>query len=169
MTQLPFRPAFDVVFSTATFHWITNHERLFRGIHAVLKPGGLLLAQCGGAGNLKSVRDRARRLQADPRFAQYFSGWSEPWLYADAGSTAERLQDAGFVEIKAWLEDATVSLENRYEYAEFLETVTLHAQLERIAEPALRKAFIEELVTQAEQAGNMLLDYVRLNIEATKR
>lgn len=168
LTQLPFGPVFDVAFSTATFHWITGHEGLFQSILGVLKPGGWLVAQCGGAGNLRTVRGRARRVQSDPRFAKYFCRWSEPWLYADAETTAVRLSDAGFTNVKTWLEDATVSLENRSEYAEFLETVTLHAQLERIAEPALRKAFIEELVAQAERAGRLILDYVRLNIEATK-
>src|SRR5579872_1804276 len=30
----------DVVFSTATFHWIADHARLFTALHRVLKPGG---------------------------------------------------------------------------------------------------------------------------------
>jgi trans-aconitate methyltransferase len=37
----------DVVFSTATFHWIHDHDRLFRSIFTALKPGGRLRAQCG--------------------------------------------------------------------------------------------------------------------------
>ena len=40
----------DAVLSTATFHWIADHERLFARLHAALRPGGRLVAQCGGAG-----------------------------------------------------------------------------------------------------------------------
>src|SRR5688572_29066459 len=37
---LPFESAADVVFSTATFHWITDHERLFRSLFTALKSPG---------------------------------------------------------------------------------------------------------------------------------
>ena len=55
----------DAVLSTATFHWVTDHDLLFRNLHDVLKPGGRLVAQCGGAGNVAAVKaaglDVARR------------------------------------------------------------------------------------------------------------
>src|SRR3954471_24568760 len=37
----------DAVLSTATFHWIADHDRLFAALHAALRPGGRLVAQCG--------------------------------------------------------------------------------------------------------------------------
>ncbi len=50
--DLPFANAFDAIFSAATFHWIPDHDRLFRSLHTALKPGGRVVAQCGGARNL---------------------------------------------------------------------------------------------------------------------
>src|SRR6266852_2447907 len=50
---------YDVIFSTAVFHWIKDHDRLFAVLHRALKPGGLLLAQCGGGDNLLRLRTRA--------------------------------------------------------------------------------------------------------------
>src|ERR671933_563060 len=50
----------DVVFSTATFHWIADHDALFRSLRAALRPGGRLVAQCGGAGNIASIHAAAR-------------------------------------------------------------------------------------------------------------
>src|SRR5262245_14427216 len=35
----------DAVISTATFHWIGDHDRLFTRLKAALKPGGRLVAQ----------------------------------------------------------------------------------------------------------------------------
>ena len=46
----------DAVLSTATFHWIGDHERLFANLHAALAPGGRLVAQCGGHGNVEEVK-----------------------------------------------------------------------------------------------------------------
>ena len=43
------RPPVDAVFSTATFHWVLDHDALFAGLHATLRSGGRLVAQWGGA------------------------------------------------------------------------------------------------------------------------
>ena len=56
---LPVRPV-DAVFSTATFHWIQDHDALFAGLAGVLRPGGRLVAQCGGTGNIGRVQAAAR-------------------------------------------------------------------------------------------------------------
>ena len=52
----------DVIFSTATFHWILDHDKLFRRLAANLKPGGLLAAQCGGTGNVARVLETAEEV-----------------------------------------------------------------------------------------------------------
>ncbi|HEV3496600.1 MAG TPA: class I SAM-dependent methyltransferase, partial [Actinomycetes bacterium] len=46
----------DAVLSTATFHWVPDHDALFRNLAAVLRPAGILVAQCGGVGNIASVQ-----------------------------------------------------------------------------------------------------------------
>ena len=51
----------DAVFSTATFHWIADHERLFWRLHGTLRPGGRLVAQCGGEGNITVLLRRSCR------------------------------------------------------------------------------------------------------------
>lgn len=168
ISRLPFRAAFDGVFSTAVFHWVTDHPRLFRGLHSALKREGWLIAQCGGGPNLKRLRDRARQLQATPTFACFFEGWSEPWEYADDVTTAKRLSEAGFVEIKTWLKRAEFSLHGSSEYREYLSTVTLHKQLERITDEKLRDRFLDELTAEASRDSAYELDYWRLNIEAKK-
>src|SRR5205807_676504 len=83
----------DAVFSTATFHWVTDHPRLFAGIHAALRPGGRLVAQCGGGPNIRRLHDRALRLAAAADYAPHFARWQDPWEYADAPTTARRLGD----------------------------------------------------------------------------
>src|SRR5512132_2397634 len=55
MAPLPIDEPVDAVLSTATFHWVPVHDALFAHLGAVLLPGGRLVAQCGGAGNLDSV------------------------------------------------------------------------------------------------------------------
>ena len=59
LSELKIDEPVDLVFSTATFHWILDHDRLFRRLRAALRPGGRLVAQCGGEGN---VAEHARAI-----------------------------------------------------------------------------------------------------------
>ena len=52
---LPFENEFDVVFSNAVFHWISDHDTLLKNIHKVLKPQGLLVCEFGAAGNISTI------------------------------------------------------------------------------------------------------------------
>ena len=68
---LPLAEPVDAIVSTATFHWVPDHDALFRHLAAVLRPGGQLVAQFGGAGNIASVlavagRDRRRLARSGP-------------------------------------------------------------------------------------------------------
>src|SRR3954466_5938804 len=58
----------DIVFSTATFHWIADHDALFASLRQALRPDGRLVAQCGGAGDNASghAPPRAARRRPPP-------------------------------------------------------------------------------------------------------
>lgn len=128
----------DAVFSCAVFHWITDHDRLFERLRAVLKPGGRLVAQCGGHGNIAKVLEAT-------------GGRSGQWLFATGEETEERLGRAGFSEARAWLEPKPTRVDDMETY---IATVMLHG------EPGGRET--------ARRAAAKLdhLDYVRLNIDA---
>jgi SAM-dependent methyltransferase len=88
----------DAILSTATFHWFLDHDRLFRALAGALRPGGRLVAQCGGAGNIARLHERADRVMHDPRFAPHFTTWQTPWNFADPSTTCARLRAAGFTD-----------------------------------------------------------------------
>ena len=62
----------DAILSTATFHWISDHDRLFRRLHYALRPAGRLVAQCGGEGNITVLRASANEVLAREPYAQHF-------------------------------------------------------------------------------------------------
>src|SRR6185503_1458567 len=103
LLALPWIHAFDIVFSTATFHWVPDHERLFTELRTVLIARGVLEAQCGGGPNLARVHARAKAVTSAARYRPYYEGWRDPWLFASAEETEERLRLAGFAEVRCWL------------------------------------------------------------------
>ncbi len=152
----------DALFSTATFHWIADHDKLFSRIHSVLRPGGRLVAQCGGAGN---VADHARAIvevATQPEYVDHFEGMSVMWNFATPEETEERLRNAGFDEVSCWLEDKPIQPKDPLD---FTTTVTMGPHLARLPED-LRRQFAEAVL---ERSGEpLVLNYVRLNIDARR-
>ncbi len=165
---LPFAGVFDAVFSAATFHWIPDHPGLFDGIHSALKPGGRLLAQCGGGPNLQRLLERTHALMESPAFQRFFRNWRDPWLFAGTTETRSRLAAAGFTDIDVSLEPAPTTLPDRDSFADFLSCVCVRHHVDRL--PADERArFVSQLADAAEgDDPPFTLDYWRLNLSARK-
>jgi trans-aconitate 2-methyltransferase len=168
LLALPFRRSFDVVFSTATFHWITDPASLYPSIAGVLRPGGRLHAQCGGAGNLERLLARVRELMTMPRHAARFEVWRDGWLFLSPAEAERHLRDAGFDRVRAWLEPEPTLFASREDYRVFVEHVVLAQWLERFAgAPDEAAAFLDALCdAAAADDPPYTLDYMRLNLEA---
>jgi trans-aconitate 2-methyltransferase len=160
LLELELEAPVDAILSTATFHWISDHERLFRRLRRALRRGGRLVAQCGGEGNIDILRASGRALLEHEPYAEHLVGWRPPWNYAGAEPTRERLLAAGFASADCWLAPAPQQPEHP---REFLSTIIFEPYLRRLPEP-LRERFIDELL---ELLGEpVTVDYVRLNIDA---
>ena len=153
---LPVPDTVDAVLSTATFHWVGDHDALFANLAAVLKPGGLLVAQCGGFGNI------ARFLEVVESLAPDFTRNRHNFQTAEA--TAARLAESGFDEIRTWLSPAPTPFERGAPLEAFLGTVCLRTHLSDLA-PEERQPFVHAV---AERMPEPVLDYVRLNIVARR-
>lgn len=161
LSELQVAEPVDLIFSTATFHWILDHDRLFRRLRAALRPGGRLIAQCGGRGNVAEHAQAIVAVATRPEFAPHFEGMTVMWNFAGPEETEARLRDAGFAEARCWLQPKPVT---PAQPLEFTMTVTLGPHLTRLPEE-LRLPFAEAVLEQSEKP--LTLDYVRLNIEAT--
>jgi trans-aconitate 2-methyltransferase len=162
LLELELAEAVDSVFSNATFHWILDHRRLFERLHAALRPGGQLEAQCGGIGNLDEFLNSVENVSGDERFSPYVRGIASTWNFASPGDTELRLGAAGFTDEHCWLEER---LEKPREPREFLRAVCLGPHLERLPEH-LHKQYLDAVLEYIPRP--LTLDYVRLNISARR-
>jgi trans-aconitate 2-methyltransferase len=169
LLDMPFEQRFDGIFSSASFHWVLDHDRLFCSLHRALRPGAWLCAQCGGDKNLDRLLVRVHKLIAVQPYAQHFAGYPFPWEFSDAETAASRLRRARFEEIETSLEEAPTKFPNAKEFQQFVETAILRNHLDRIPGRALRDQFLAELTRQAAcDNPAFLLDYWRLNLQARK-
>jgi trans-aconitate 2-methyltransferase len=160
LSELEVAEPVDLVFSTATFHWISDHDRLFARLRAALRPGGRLAAQCGGEGNVAEHGTVIAKVAARPEFAPHLQQTTRLWNFAAPGETEERLGRAGFAEARCWLQPWPVQPERPLD---FISTVTLGPLLVQLPED-LRRPFAEAVLGESEKP--LVLEYIRLNIEA---
>jgi len=160
LSELEIEEPVDLVFSTATFHWILDHDRLFQRLRAALRPGGRLVAQCGGEGNVAEHARAITTVAAMPEFASHLDEMTGIWNFASPAETEAKLGNAGFAEARCWLEPKPVQPERPLE---FTSTVTLGPLLAQLPEEK-RRPFAEAILEESEKP--LVLDYVRLNIEA---
>jgi trans-aconitate 2-methyltransferase len=156
LTELVLEEPVDAVLSTATFHWIADHDRLFERLFAALRPGGRIVAQCGGEGNVAAVR-AAIDAVAEPALA----GWAGPWNFQSPAATTARLERIGFAEVETWPQTVRVEPEDPREY---LATVMLGSHLERIPRER-HDAFVQAVLAAMPEPA---IEYVRLNLRARR-
>jgi trans-aconitate 2-methyltransferase len=155
LRPLPIAEPVDAVLSTATFHWVPDHDALFAHLAAVLQPSGRLVAQCGGAGNLATVVCALEELGVDP-----FTGK----VFATPEATAERLRDAGFVDVECWLHTEPTPFGTEGSLETFLRTVVLRDHIRSMTDEEAG-AFARDVVVRLPR---LELDYVRLSIDARR-
>ena len=170
LPDLPFAGWADLVFSTATFHWVKDHPALFAGIFegvAIRRPAARAVRRRAQP----APRARARRAGDALRCRSRGSSATgrDPGNSRTRKSPPTRLKEAGFVDIDTSLEEAPTTLATEADYREFVTTVIYHPHLERLPEAALKQAFIDRVTElAAKEPVPFTLDYWRLNMSAQK-
>jgi trans-aconitate 2-methyltransferase len=158
LPELELPEPLDAIFSNATFHWIHDHGALFAALKRSMKRGARLVAQCGGEGNIEAFRQVAESVAREEPFDQFFAEWTTPWNYAGDRESAVRLADAGFADVRTWLQRKRVEPERA-----FVETVCLLPYLKRLSAD-LGNVFVDRVIKRA--GDPLVLEYVRLNMTA---
>jgi trans-aconitate 2-methyltransferase len=150
----PIQGPVDAILSTATFHWVLDHEALFDGLAGVLRPGGQLSFQCGGEGNAAALIRAARDEGVETASTFHMAG---------ARETLARLSAAGFTDAHAWLEPQTIEFATREELIAYIVTPYLRPAT------GLPEAELQRLAGAiADRLGALAISYVRLNVTARR-
>lgn len=148
---------------------MTDHPSLFATLYQALKPGGWLIAQCGGGDNIARINQRATALLGGEPFVSSIGEWPGPWHFADAETTEQRLRAAGFANVMAGTFAAPVTMADADAYREFLATVVFGTHLKRLPDSPLRARFVNTLVEAgANDDPAFELDYWRLNLQGQR-
>ncbi len=151
----PAPAAFDAVISTGAFHWIPDHESLFRRIFKILRPGGQFVAQFGGQGSVASVRDLLDQFGID---------WRSYNNYADQADSERALIEARFESVCCWAQDELVEFSDIAALVAYLECGVLSPYIAHLN--AKQRSMVAHRV--ANNLGELAVRFVRMNIVARR-
>lgn len=91
---LPFKAAFDAVFTNAALHWMRRPELVIASVRRTLKPQGRFVGEFGGHGNVAAIATAMRAISAlhdgDPARVA-------PWFFPSVAEYRSLLEQLGFV------------------------------------------------------------------------
>jgi trans-aconitate 2-methyltransferase len=155
------------VVSTATFHWIPNHADLFAALRAVMQPGARLVSQFGGGDNLAELMRATDEVSQRPPYVSHLEKKALWRFYASPEETQARLEQAGFTNVEAWLEPSPQTFADAQALGDFGRAVVLRNHLAALPQD-LHDAFVDDVTVEINaRLGGWILDYVRLNADAT--
>lgn len=158
---------FDAVFSNAALHWIQPPEEAVRTMAAVLRPGGRLVAEFGGRGNVQQIllglSEAVRAVIGGPVAAV------NPWYFPSVAEYAGLLEREHLEVRYAVLFDRPTPLEDGE--AGMANWLSMFGQPCLAAVPAEQRATvlaeaIERMRPRLFRDGDWLADYRRLRIMA---
>jgi SAM-dependent methyltransferase len=162
---------YDAVLSNAALHWMIRADETIANLHALLRPGGRLVVEQGGAGNVRRMRDAVAAALADlgVPLAAAEQAVSDRWSFPSPGEQTARLERAGFLVRRMELYERPTPLGAQDTAASWMRMFLWWAEdlvgTTRQAELALR---VDEHAAALGLLGpsGCLADYVRLRYVA---
>jgi len=172
INDMDFEDQFDVVFSNATLHWITDHRRLLRNVRRALHAGGRLRFQFAGEGNCESFFAVVREAMTQEEFHPFFAEFEWPW-YMPPVSEYERLaQSSGLRDIRVWGENADRFFPDVEAMVRWIDQPSLVPFLACVADPMkgpFRNFVVNSMIDRTKQEDERCFEtFRRINVSAVK-
>jgi len=166
--QFSYDRPFDAVFSNATLHWVLNKEKAVHCIYDCLKPGGRLVAEFGGKGNVASIVNALK--QALTKRGFHDRAAKTIWYFPSLSAYTTLLEENGFRVRFAAHFDRETELKDEQGIKNWLR------QFGRAYLEGLDADIVNDLLTDVEEQvrpanfreGKWYADYKRLRVMAVR-
>jgi len=168
-TEFYFETPFDAVFSNATLHWVLDKETAVEHIAQALRPGGRLILEMGGKGNVEEIVVATRKVLT--RHGYYSNAASQLWYFPSLSEYSTLLEKKGFrVRFAAHFDRPTPLKDAENGIKDWIKMFG-NAFFSNIPDTEIDAVLteIQEMVRPTNyRNGNWYSNYKRLRIAATK-
>ena len=168
--DIDFDCEFDLIFSNACLHWITDHFPVLKKIRKSLKPSGRILFQMGGKENADHIIKVMEHVIEQAKWSAFFNDFKFPYGFCSPDEYRAWLTKLEFTSIRAELVTKDMLHENEDKLASWIRTTWL-PYTQRVSE-SKREEFIHAIVTRyikkypADIEGRIHLQMKRIEVQA---
>ena len=159
---------YDAVFSNAALHWMKDAEAAVVTMGQCLRPGGRLVAEFGGHGNVAKIMAALKTtLERNGRGDAFV----DPWYFPTVGEYATLLESHGFEVRRAMLYDRPTLLEEGEDGMIGWLRMFGHAMVPGMEAEEAERWYAEACERMKEglrKDGRWTADYRRIRVEALK-
>jgi len=170
--DMSFSNEFDVVFSNACLHWVVGHLPVLKNISKSLNPGGKILIQMGGKGNVAETIDVLNEMIQDKKWHKYFDEFPFPYGFYGVEEYKQWLKETGLRAIRVELIPKDMVHEGKEGLSSWIRTTWL-PYTQRLPEE-LQEEFINEIADSyikkypLDKDAFVHVAVVRLEVEAER-
>jgi len=172
INDLAFEQTFDVVFSNAALHWVSDHRRLLESIHRVLSPGGLVRLQFAGSGNCAYFFGVIRQAMSIGRFKSAFGDFQWPWYMPSVDEYRALVQSSPLSAAHVWGENADrhfADAESMISWIDQPSIVPFLAHLNSECKEPFRDYVVAKMIEETRQSdGRCFETFRRINLKARR-
>jgi trans-aconitate methyltransferase len=172
INDLDYENEFDIIYSNATLHWITNHEALLANVYRALRSGGVLKFNFAGDGNCTNFFSVVKEAITLLQFAPCFSGFAWPWYMPTIEEYEQLVQRFPFRESRVWGENADRYFADADTMIKWIDQPSL-VPLMKLLPDDLKASFRQYVIDQMMQRtlqpdGRCFETFRRINVVAKK-
>jgi trans-aconitate 2-methyltransferase len=172
INNLDFENTFNIVFSNATLHWVTDHQRLLQNIHRALRVGGRIRFQFAADGNCANFFAVVREAITMEDFRIYFAGFEWPWYMPSVDEYKRLAGSNGFRDVQVWGENADRFFPDKEAMIRWIEQPSLVPFLAHINDPArdsFRDFVVNSMIDRTKHEDERCFEtFRRINVSAVK-
>lgn len=171
--ELSFKNQFDVVFSNATLHWITDHLSFLHKVRKCLKKSGKILLQMGGRGNAQEIILVMDNLLSQEKWKPYFNDFTFPYGFHGPDDYEKWLDQVGLRAERIELIPKNTKHKGKEGLTGWIRTTWL-PYTQRIPEN-MRESFISDFTDAyidthpADNEGFVHVQMMRLEVEGSRQ
>jgi len=157
---------FDAIFSNAALHWMTDAQAVVQGIANALKPGGRLVAELGGKGNVKTIVTAVEEILV----ARGYDVPKTVWYFPSIAEYASLLENHGLEVRFAQLCDRPTALEGEEGLRHWIEMFASHflSPVPLEERDSILRQIERSLRPHLYHDSTWFADYRRLRVESRK-
>ena len=164
-----FQQQFDAVFSNAALHWVLDKEHAIQCMYHALKPGGRLVLEMGGKGNVETIINALRDVLNRKGFIK--NAQCKVWYFPSPGEYISLLEKNGFkVELMQYYDRPTELSDSEHGVEDWLEMFgrSFFEGLDQETAKSITREVQQNIKRKIFRNNTWYADYKRLRIKAIR-